>query len=137
MSAGASAMSGWLLMGLPGAVYAMGLSECWIAIGLCLGAWCNWRWVAGRLRVYTELTQDALTLPDFFTYRFEDASRLLRVVSALVILVFFTLAQVLFNPWIAGILLSAILAAIMSTSVRNRQLLMNRWRWTLTPPACF
>jgi sodium/proline symporter len=91
MSVGASDMSGWLLMGLPGAVYATGLSESWIAIGLCLGAWFNWWLVAGRLRVYTELTHDALTLPDYFTYRFEDASRLLRVMSALVILVFFTI----------------------------------------------
>ena len=64
MSVGASDMSGWLLMGLPGAVYATGLSESWIAIGLCLGAWFNWWLVAGRLRVYTELTHDALTLPD-------------------------------------------------------------------------
>lgn len=89
LSAGASDMSGWLLLGLPGALYASGLSEAWIAIGLVAGAWCNWRYVAGPLRVYTERTQDALTLPDYFTHRFADRSRLLRILSALVILVFF------------------------------------------------
>lgn len=91
MSAGASDMSGWLLMGLPGALYFSGISESWIAIGLTLGAWFNWQMIAGRLRVYTELTNNALTLPDYFTHRFEDTSRLLRVISALVILVFFTI----------------------------------------------
>ena len=65
MSAGASDMSGWLLMGLPGALYFAGASESWIVIGLIVGAWFNWFLVAGRLRVYTELSQNALTLPDF------------------------------------------------------------------------
>lgn len=91
MSAGASDMSGWLLMGLPGALYGAGLSESWIALGLILGAWFNWSLVAGRLRVYTELTRNALTLPDYFTHRFEDRGRMLRVLSAIVILVFFTI----------------------------------------------
>jgi sodium/proline symporter len=91
MSAGASDMSGWLLMGLPGALYFSGISEAWIAIGLTLGAWFNWSVVAGRLRVYTELTNNSLTLPDYFSYRFEDNSRLLRIISAVVILIFFTI----------------------------------------------
>ncbi|WP_437884029.1 sodium/proline symporter PutP [Pseudomonas sp. LRF_L74] len=91
LSAGASDMSGWLLMGLPGAIFASGLSESWIAIGLIAGAWLNWLFVAGRLRVQTEHNGNALTLPDFFTNRFEDHSRILRVLSALVILVFFTI----------------------------------------------
>jgi len=91
LSAGASDMSGWLLMGLPGAVFVSGLSASWIAIGLSLGAWLNWRFVAARLRVYTEKVGNALTLPDYFTNRFEDASHLLRIVTALVILVFFTI----------------------------------------------
>ncbi len=91
MSAGASDMSGWLLLGLPGALYASGVSESWIAIGLIIGAWCNWKYVAGPLRVYTERTHNALTLPEYFTHRFEDGSRLLRVFSALVILVFFAI----------------------------------------------
>ena len=89
LSAGASDMSGWLLLGLPGALYAAGLSEAWIAIGLIIGAWCNWKFVAGPLRVYTERTRNALTLPDYFTHRFADQSRILRILSALVILVFF------------------------------------------------
>lgn len=89
LSAGASDMSGWLLMGLPGALYLGGVSEAWIAIGLVVGAWANWTFVAGPLRVYTERTRDALTLPDYFTHRFEDKARLLRVFSAVVILVFF------------------------------------------------
>lgn len=89
LATGASDMSGWLLMGLPGALYLQGASESWIAIGLILGAYANWKWVAGRLRVYTERAGNALTLPDYFTQRFEDRSRLLRILSALVILVFF------------------------------------------------
>ena len=91
LAAGASDMSGWLMMGLPGALYLTGASEAWIAIGLLLGAWANWRWVAGPLRLYTERTRNALTLPDYFTHRFEDRSRLLRIFSALVILVFFAI----------------------------------------------
>ncbi|KAF1720050.1 sodium/proline symporter PutP [Pseudoxanthomonas wuyuanensis] len=89
LSAGASDMSGWLLMGLPGALYATGLAEAWIAIGLTIGAWLNWRFVAGPLRVYTERSRNALTLPDYFTHRFADDWRILRLISALVILVFF------------------------------------------------
>ncbi|TGV06571.1 sodium/proline symporter PutP [Alcaligenaceae bacterium 429] len=91
LAAGASDMSGWLLMGLPGAVYDNGISASWIAIGLTLGAYLNWRFVAARLRVYTERSGNALTLPDFFSNRFDDKSNVLRIVSAVVILVFFTL----------------------------------------------
>lgn len=91
MSAGASDMSGWLLMGLPGAIYLTGLSEAWIAVGLVIGAWCNWKFVAAPLRLYTERTDDALTLPDFFTSRFEQGGKMLRVISAMVILVFFAI----------------------------------------------
>lgn len=91
LSAGASDMSGWLLMGLPGAVYMSGLSEGWIAIGLIVGAYLNWLLVAGRLRVQTEHNGDALTLPDYFSGRFEDSSGLLRILSAVVILIFFTI----------------------------------------------
>ncbi len=89
LSAGASDMSGWLLMGLPGALYLGGASEAWIVFGLVAGAWANWRYVAGPLRVYTERTRNALTLPDYFTHRFADDGRVLRIFSALVILVFF------------------------------------------------
>lgn len=90
VSAGASDMSGWLLLGLPGALYASGLSQVWIAVGLALGAYLNWRLVAPRLRTATEQAGDALTLPDFLGNRFQDYGRTLRLVSALVILIFFT-----------------------------------------------
>lgn len=91
LSAGASDMSGWLLMGLPGAIYVSGLSEGWIALGLVVGAYLNWRLVAGRLRIHTEHCGDALTLPDYFASRFNDTSGVLRIISAVVILVFFTI----------------------------------------------
>ncbi len=91
LSAGASDMSGWLLMGLPGAIFLTGLSESWIAIGLIIGAWFNWYLVAGRLRVHTEVQNNALTLPDYFTHRFGDTKKLLRISSALIILVFFAI----------------------------------------------
>ena len=91
LSAGASDMSGWMLLGLPGAMYLSGLSSIWIAIGLFCGALANYLIVAPRLRVYTELARDAITIPDYFDKRFEDRSRLLRIVSALVIVIFFTL----------------------------------------------
>lgn len=91
LSAGASDMSAWLLMGLPGAVFLSGIAESWIAIGLIIGAYLNWRFVAARLRLYTEMTNNALTLPDFFAQRFNDEKHILRVASALVILVFFTI----------------------------------------------
>ena len=91
LSAGASDMSGWLLMGLPGAMYLSGLSSAWIGLGLFIGAYANYLIVAPRLRVYTQTARDAITLPDFFDKRFEDRSRLLRIVSAVVIVVFFTL----------------------------------------------
>ncbi|MEQ8265604.1 MAG: sodium/proline symporter PutP [Parvibaculum sp.] len=91
LSAGASDMSGWLMLGLPGAIYLSGLNQIWIAVGLVAGALLNWRFVARRLRRYTEQAGDALTMPDYFENRFEDRSRVLRVASAFVILVFFTI----------------------------------------------
>ncbi|WP_295691552.1 sodium/solute symporter [uncultured Maricaulis sp.] len=91
LSAGASDMSGWMLMGLPGAILLTGISESWIAIGLMIGAYFNYKLVAPRLRVYTEIADDAITIPDYFEKRFADKSRLLRVISAIVIVVFFTI----------------------------------------------
>lgn len=90
LSAGASDMSGWLLMGLPGAMYVSGLSSVWIVVGLTIGAYLNWLYVAPRLRTYTEIANDSITIPDFFENRFKDQSRILRITSALVIFVFFT-----------------------------------------------
>ncbi|MFM2485900.1 sodium/proline symporter PutP [Celerinatantimonas yamalensis] len=91
MSAGASDMSGWLLLGLPGAIYLSGLSSTWIAIGLVIGAYLNWLFVAGRLRAHTEVNNDALTLPEYFHHRFGAKNKTIRVISALIILFFFTI----------------------------------------------
>ncbi|WP_281556643.1 sodium/proline symporter PutP [Thalassomonas sp. RHCl1] len=90
LSVGASDMSGWLLLGLPGAIYLSGVSEVWIGVGLVFGAWLNWLLVAPRLRHFSEHADDALTMPDFFAKRFDDKSNILRFISALTILVFFT-----------------------------------------------
>ncbi len=90
ISAQASDMSGWLLMGLPGAIYLGGMGDAWVAIGLGLGTLLNWLLVAKRLRIYTEKTT-SLTLSSFFAERFRDPSGLLRAVSSIIILIFFTI----------------------------------------------
>ena len=90
LSVGASDMSGWLLLGLPGAIYLSGAGEVWIGVGLVAGAWINWLLVARRLRVYTEQANDSQTLPDFLANRFADNSGMLRLVAATAILIFFT-----------------------------------------------
>ncbi|MED0677468.1 sodium/proline symporter PutP [Aneurinibacillus thermoaerophilus] len=90
LSAGASDMSGWLMMGLPGAMFAQGLSASWIVIGLTLGAYVNWLYVAPRLRTYTEIANNSITIPEFLENRFDDKSNTLRLVSGLVIMIFFT-----------------------------------------------
>ena len=91
ISAGASDMSGWLLLGLPGAVFAGGLSEgLWISLGLAIGAYTNWVVVAARLRTFSEQL-GAVTLPTYLGNRFEDKTGVLKLVSAVVILIFFTL----------------------------------------------
>ncbi|HKL85221.1 MAG TPA: sodium/proline symporter PutP [Treponemataceae bacterium] len=91
ISAGASDMSSWLLLGLPGAVFAFGLVEgFWIALGLTIGAYLNWLIVAGRIRSLSEKF-NAITLPSFIAKRFDDESGLLKIVSTIVILFFFTL----------------------------------------------
>lgn len=91
LSAGASDMSGWLLLGLPGFAYASGLQSIWLAGGLLLGTWLNWRLLAKRLRSFSEAYGDALTLPEYFANRFGDDSGWLRGISALFILLFFLL----------------------------------------------
>lgn len=90
LSAGASDMSGWLLMGLPGALYVSGFVDSYIAIGLTIGASLNWIFVAKRLRIYTSVVSNSLTIPDYFETRFSDDKHILRVVCAAVILIFFT-----------------------------------------------
>lgn len=89
MSASASDMSGWLLLGLPGYAYAAGMEAGWIALGLLVGTYFNWRLVAARLRHYSVIAGDSQTLPEFFENRFHDETRLLRTVSAIFILLFF------------------------------------------------
>ncbi|MFN7236423.1 MAG: sodium/proline symporter PutP [Brevundimonas sp.] len=91
LSAGASDMSGWIMLGLPGAAFAQGLSAGWIAVGLFFGAFANYLVVAPRLRLHTEMADDAITIPDFLEKRFGDRSHALRLLSAAVIVVFFTL----------------------------------------------
>ena len=91
LSAGASDMSGWMIMGLPGEVYTTGLSAAWLAIGLTIGAYINYLVVAPRLRVYTEKAGDAITLPDFFRNRLDDKSNVIKIISGGIIVVFFTL----------------------------------------------
>src|SRR5690606_21416918 len=91
LSAGASDMSGWLLLGLPGMMYSEGIVGSWIAIGLTIGAFLNWHYVATPLRSYTLALDNAITIPDFFSNRFEDKQNHLRIITAVVILVFYTL----------------------------------------------
>ena len=91
LSAGASDMSGWLLLGLPGMMYSQGVVGSWIAIGLTIGAFLNWHYVAKPLRSYTQSLGDAITIPDYFSNRFEDKKNHLRIITAIVILVFYTL----------------------------------------------
>ena len=90
LSAEASDMSGWLLMGLPGVAYFTGASDAmWTAIGLAIGTYLNWKFVARRLRKYSEVAGNAITLPDFFSNRFHDDRRILMSVAAVIILLFF------------------------------------------------
>lgn len=92
MSAQASDMSGWLLIGLPGTAYILyegTLEAIWTAVGLWLGTYLNWLFVAKRLRQYTAASGDAITLPDFFENRFRDSKHILRLVSGVFIVIFF------------------------------------------------
>lgn len=89
LSAQASDMSGWLLMGLPGSVYALGTGQAWIAIGLFIGTVLNWIFIAGRLRRYTIRANNALTLPTYFENRFHDKKRILLFISSVTIVIFF------------------------------------------------
>lgn len=90
LSAEASDMSGWLLMGLPGVAYFTGASNAmWTAIGLALGTYLNWLFVSKRLRKYSEVANNSITLPDFFSNRFHDKHNILMTIAALIILLFF------------------------------------------------
>ena len=89
LSAQASDMSGWLLMGLPGAVYLAGTGEIWIAVGLLIGTILNWYIVSSRLRKYTIVAGNSLTIPSFFENRYRDRTGVIKIISALIIAVFF------------------------------------------------
>jgi sodium/proline symporter len=91
LSAGASDMSGWLLLGLPGMMFSQGIVGSWIAVGLFIGAYLNWHYVAKPLRIYTHHLNDSITIPDYFSNRFEENGNSLRVITAVVILIFYTL----------------------------------------------
>ena len=86
LSAGASDMSGWLLLGLPGYAYAKGYEAGWIALGLLIGTYVNWRFIAERLRIYTAALGDSITLSEYFENRFNDKTRILRIATAFFIL---------------------------------------------------
>lgn len=129
LSAGASDMSGWLLLGLPGALFAAGLVEAWIGIGLFVGALANWIVVAPRLRKQTEELGNALTIPEFLANRFPEKATALRVISALIVVVFFAVytaaglvgGGLLFETSFAGIIpdvgLSDYMAGIWITAL--------------------
>jgi len=90
MAAEASDMSGWLLMGLPGVAYWCGLGEAvWTAIGLLIGTYLNWLFVAKRLRTYSQIANDSITIPDFLSNRFKEKKKIILTIAALFILVFF------------------------------------------------
>jgi sodium/proline symporter len=91
ISAGASDMSGWLLLGLPGYAYVAGFKAIWIALGLLMGSWLNWLLVAPKLRIQSEACDNALTIPYYLENRFQDKTHLLRIISAMFILLFFML----------------------------------------------
>ena len=91
LSAGASDMSGWMLLGIPGALYLTGISTVWILFGLVIGAWANYRYLARRLRIYTEVASDSITIPDYLEKRFKDRTKALRIISGVLILIFYTL----------------------------------------------
>lgn len=91
LSAQASDMSGWLLLGLPGAAYLTGLEAIWIALGLAIGTFLNWQFVAIRLRKYTEVAGNSLTISSYFSNRFRDENNILRIISSIIIVFYFSI----------------------------------------------
>jgi sodium/proline symporter len=91
MSAQASDMSAWLLMGLPGAAYLTGMGSIWLALGLGVGTFLNWKFVAVRLRKYTEISGNSLTLSSYFGNRFRDDKNILRIVSSIITVFYFSI----------------------------------------------
>jgi sodium/proline symporter len=91
LAAGASDMSGWLLLALPGAVFVSGMEAIWLPIGLVIGAFLNWTFIAKRLRIYTEAANNSLTIPAFLKHRFQGQRSILGIVTTVIILIFFTI----------------------------------------------
>ena len=89
LSAQASDLSGWLLMGLPGAIYSFGSGQIWIAVGLFIGTVLNWVCISGRLRKYTIEANNSMTIPAFFENRYRDKKKILLLISSIVIVIFF------------------------------------------------
>jgi sodium/proline symporter len=103
LAAGASDMSGWLLLALPGAVFVSGVKAMWLPIGLSIGAYLNWTLIAKRLRIYTEAASNSLTIPTFLKHRFQGHHSILGIVTTIVILIFFTMYTA--SGFVAGTLL--------------------------------
>jgi sodium/proline symporter len=116
LGAGASDMSSWLLMALPGAAFLLGIDRIWLPIGLTIGAYLNWQFEAKRLRIFTEVAHNSLTIPAYLQNRFHDNSRALRITTALVILLFFTV-YIGANLVAGGFLLQHVLGINYTTSV--------------------
>ncbi len=116
LSAGASDMSSWLLMGLPGAIYVSGLRQVWVVLGLVIGAYCSWKFVAKPLRIYSEVAKDSVTVPAYLDNRFRDHSKIIRMIAALATLIFFIfyIASCLLG---SGILLSLTFKLEYSTAL--------------------
>ena len=110
LGAGASDMSSWLLMALPGAVYINGLNMIWMPVALVIGAYCNWIFIAKRLRIYTELAGDAITIPEYFNNRFKDHNKILRLVTSFAIIIFFTCYSV--SGFVSGAVLTSMIFKI-------------------------
>ena len=126
MSAEASDMSSWLLMGLPGLAYLSGIADAgWTAIGLAIGTYLNWKIVAKRIRLYTHVAGNSITLPSFFSNRFRDNRHLLQSIGAIFIVIFFI-------PYTAsgfaacGILFSGLKIPNLTVPVRKHELLPQR-----------
>jgi sodium/proline symporter len=90
LGVGASDMSGWLMIALPGSIYAFGLNHLWMPIGLLIGAYFNWSFVAHRLRIFTYEANNSLTMPSYLEHRFKDDSKMLRLLTSIVVIIFFT-----------------------------------------------
>ena len=149
MAAEASDMSGWLLMGLPGVAYWYGLSDAiWTAIGLAIGTYLNWLFVAKRLRVYSQVAGDAITIPDFLSNRFREEKKVILTISALFILVFFSvyaascfvtvgkLFSTLFNTKYVYMMMAGAIFVVLYTFVggflpKALRTLCRLWSWLL------